>query len=171
MSETFGGLFHFDWHTVVFDLVILVLAFFIALPVGWDRERATRAVGLRTFPLVAVGSAAYVAIGRGALGGDADAHGRILQGLITGLGFLGGGAIIKTTDRVRGTATAASIWSTAAIGAAVAYERLEIAILLSLVNFIALRLLRPFKKIAGGHDERAGAERMGEAKADAAGTP
>lgn len=171
MSDLFGGLFSFDWRTVLYHFVVLAVAFIVALPVGWDRERATRAVGLRTFPLVAVGSAAYVAIARTALGVDANAHARIIQGLITGIGFLGGGAIIKTTDRVRGTATAASIWSTAAIGAAVAYDRLEIAILLSFVNFVALRLLRPFKKLVGGRDERAGSERMGDAKTDAVGTP
>jgi putative Mg2+ transporter-C (MgtC) family protein len=171
VSDVFGDLFAFDWRTVLLHLAVLVLALLIALPVGWDRERATRAVGLRTFPLVAVGSAAYVMIARTALTPDADAQSRIIQGLITGIGFLGGGAIIKTSDRVRGTATAASIWSTAAIGAAVAYEHLEIALLLSAINFIALRLLRPFKKLVGGRGERAGSEPMGEAEADAVGTP
>lgn len=163
----FGALFHFDLGTTAVHLTTLVLAFVITLPVGWDRERATRAVGLRTFPLVAVGAAAYVVVARSALGSDANAQSRIIQGLITGIGFLGGGAILKTSDRVRGTATAASIWSTAAIGAAVAYERLEIAILLSAINFVALRMLGPLRRLAG--NERAGSDRLGDAGSDAAG--
>jgi putative Mg2+ transporter-C (MgtC) family protein len=75
-----------------------------------------------------------------------DSYSRILQGLITGIGFIGGGAILKEDANVRGTATAASIWNTGAIGAAVAFSRYEIAIVLSLINFITLRWLTPIKE-------------------------
>jgi putative Mg2+ transporter-C (MgtC) family protein len=67
-----------------------------------------------------------------------DGEARILQGIITGIGFIGGGAIFKDKDRVAGTASAASIWNTGAIGIAVAFDRFEIAIVLSLLNFITL---------------------------------
>ena len=66
---------------------------------------------------------------------------------MTGIGFIGGGAILKQTDgddgHVRGIATAASIWNVGAIGAAVAVRRLEIAAVLSLANYGILRWLRP----------------------------
>jgi putative Mg2+ transporter-C (MgtC) family protein len=75
-----------------------------------------------------------------------DAEGRVLQGIITGIGFIGGGAILKGDSTVKGTATAASIWNTGAIGIAVAYSRFEIAIVLSLFNFITLRLVGEIKK-------------------------
>jgi putative Mg2+ transporter-C (MgtC) family protein len=70
---------------------------------------------------------------------------RIIQGLITGIGFIGGGAILKQGANVQGTATAASIWSTGAIGGAVAFGRYEIAIVLSIMNFATLRWLTPLK--------------------------
>lgn len=145
-----------DASTSLVHLLTIGIAALLALPVGWDRERASRTMGLRTFPLVAVASCGYVLIARSVLGSESDAaHARIIQGLMTGIGFLGGGAILKHDDRVKGTATAASIWSTAAIGAAVAYGRPDVALILSAVNFVALRLLQPVKKLVGkdGHRE------------------
>lgn len=153
MSVSLRELFAVDGDTLAVHFVTLALAFLVTLPVGWDQERSTRAAGIRTFPLVAVGAAAYVLLGRAILGEGVDAHSRLLQGLITGIGFIGGGAILKTGDRVHGTATAASLWSTAAIGAAVAYGRIEIAVLLSAVNFLALRLLRRLRMKLRGRDE------------------
>ena len=137
-----------DIEELTVHFATIAIAALLALPVGWDRERSSRQMGLRTFPLVAVASAGYVLVASTALGTDSDAaHARIIQGLMTGIGFLGGGAILKTGDRVKGTATAASIWSTAAIGAAVAYHRVDVAILLSATNFLALRVLQPVKKL------------------------
>jgi putative Mg2+ transporter-C (MgtC) family protein len=78
---------------------------------------------------------------------DVQAKARIIQGLITGMGFIGSGAILKTEDRVKGTATAASLWSTGVLGAAVAHEYYEIALLVSGVNFLVLQLFtRLFKE-------------------------
>jgi putative Mg2+ transporter-C (MgtC) family protein len=74
---------------------------------------------------------------------------RALQGLLSGIGFIGGGMIIKKADSVYGLATAASIWSTGAIGAAVAFERLEIAIVVSVLNFAVLRTLTPIVSTDG----------------------
>ena len=70
----------------------------------------------------------------------------MLQGLITGIGFVGGGAILKEGATVKGTATAASIWNAGVIGAAVAMERFEIAIILALLNLFTLRALLPLKQ-------------------------
>lgn len=146
MSGSLRDLFTFDPYELSLNFMTLAVAFVVTLPVGWDQQRSTRAAGIRTFPLVAVGAAAYVLLGRSALGDNPDAHSRLLQGLITGIGFIGGGAILKTRDRVRGTATAASLWSTTAIGAAVAYGEIDVAILLSAMNFVLLRLLRPLRR-------------------------
>ena len=113
------------------------------IAVAWERERATRIMGLRTFPLVAVASCAYVLVAVAVVGTETDAHSRVIQGLMTGVGFIGGGAILKEGVNVRGTATAASVWSVGALGAAVGYGRWEIAVLLSVVTFLTLRLLTP----------------------------
>jgi putative Mg2+ transporter-C (MgtC) family protein len=128
-------------------LVRMVAAFALALPLGWERERADRSAGLRTFPLVAVAACSYILLAN-AMFEDARAQARVLEGVITGVGFLGGGAILKDADRVRGTATAASIWATAGIGAAAGYGRYDIAILLSVICLGTLRLLLPLKNDA-----------------------
>lgn len=153
MSDSLQELFTFDAYVVARHFVTLAIAFLVTLPVGWDQERTTRAAGIRTFPLVAVGAAAYVLLGRDIVGTDPHGQSRIIQGLITGIGFIGGGAILKTGGQVRGTATAASLWSTAAIGAAVGYGRVDIAVLLSGLNFATLRLLRPFRRKLARQDE------------------
>lgn len=134
------------WAQTLADFVKVLIAFVFALPVAWDREYETRIMGLRTFPIVALASCGYVLVAGSVLGHEAPEQARIIQGLMTGIGFLGGGAILKEGANVRGTATAASIWATGALGGAVAYERYEIAIVISLANFLMLRLLTHTKE-------------------------
>lgn len=128
-----------SWTQVGANLLQLGIAFVLTVPLAWDRERSARGPGLRTFPLVAIGSCAFLLIGRSFLEGS-ESHARLLYGLMTGIGFIGGGSILKDRGNVSGTATAASIWNTGAIGAAVAWNRYEIAIALALVNFLLLIL-------------------------------
>jgi putative Mg2+ transporter-C (MgtC) family protein len=112
-----------NWTEIFRDLMSVGVAYVLALPVAWDREKEARSAGLRTFPLVAVASCGYMLLAMSILGSNSDSVSRIVQGLITGIGFIGGGAILKDRGSVRGTATAASIWNTGAIGAAVALRR------------------------------------------------
>ena len=72
---------------------------------------------------------------------------------MTGIGFVGGGAILKSEHRVEGTATAASIWAMGAMGAAVALRRLEIALVLAVVTPATLRWLKPLKRHVDGRDD------------------
>lgn len=139
-----------DVNRIVFVLAPIGAAFVLALPLGWERERAERSAGLRTFPLVAMASCGYIMLTSSVLGNHPEGQARVIEGLITGIGFIGGGAILKSDGTVRGTATAASIWNTGAIGAAVAFGRYEIAILLSVVNFAALRWLQALKPESKG---------------------
>lgn len=134
-----------DWWQAGANLLSVGVAYLLALPVAWDRERNARGAGLRTFPLVAVASCGYVLLATSVFGRESEAQARIVQGLMTGIGFIGGGAILKEGLSVRGTATAASVWNTGAIGACVAYGRYEIAIILSLINFLTFRFLTEFK--------------------------
>ncbi len=133
-----------NWNEVIFNLIHLGAAYLFALPVAFDRETASRGAGLRTFPLVAVAACGYTLVGVSVLD-STDAEARILQGLITGIGFIGGGAILKSKGNVTGTATAASIWTTGLIGIAVAFDRYEVALLLSAITFATLRYVRRFK--------------------------
>jgi putative Mg2+ transporter-C (MgtC) family protein len=84
-----------------------------------------------------------------------DAQTRIIQGLMTGIGFVGGGAIIKAGDQVYGTSTAASIWAMGALGAAVGYGQYEIAVIIGLVTFLTLRLLTSTKNLLIDRDQQA----------------
>lgn len=130
-------LFQFEMGVTVSHLVHLGTAYLLALPLGFNREQSDLGFGLRTFPLVAVVTCGFILVGIdviGSTGGEA----RIIEGIITGIGFIGGGAIITSKDKVKGTSSAASIWNTGAIGMAVAFDRIEIAITLSLLNFITL---------------------------------
>jgi putative Mg2+ transporter-C (MgtC) family protein len=146
-----------DWGLIFSHLAHVAVAYALALPVAWDRERESRSAGLRTFPLVAVSSCGFILLGARALADSPESLSRIVQGLMTGIGFIGGGAILKEGANVRGTATAASIWNTGAIGAAVAFGRYEIAIVLSLINFLTLRWLTPLKQKLKDDDDPRGA--------------
>lgn len=138
--------FSFDWQMMGANFLRLLLAFLFAFPLAWERERKGRHVGLRTFPIVAVASCGYMLIALHTPEATAESVTRALQGLLGGMGFIGGGAILKNNGSVQGLATAASLWSTGAIGAAVAYHHLEIALVLALINFGLLRWLTPLKE-------------------------
>lgn len=130
---------------VVDHTVRLLAAYVIALPIAWNREREARSAGLRTFPLVALASCGYMTVGMQVLDGS-GAESRVIYGIITGIGFIGGGAILKQGANISGTSTAASIWNTGAIGIAVAFDRLEVAIVLSAFNFLTLQYVARLKK-------------------------
>ncbi len=134
-----------NWQIVGSNLAHIAIAYALALPIAWDREAEATSAGLRTFPIVAMAACGFMLIGIDVLD-TTEAQSRVVYGLMTGIGFIGGGAIIKEKDRVTGTATAASIWNTGAIGMSVAYGRYEIAIVLSLVNFLTLLLFSRVKK-------------------------
>ena len=139
--------FPLDWNDETLrDLIKLVAAYVLALPVGWHREKEAHSVGVRTFPLVAMASCGYVILANPVGHFSLDAQSRVLQGLLAGIGFIGGGAILKSEGNVHGTATAASIFNTGVVGAAVATNRYWLAILLSFVNLVTLRLLLPWKQ-------------------------
>lgn len=144
----------FDWAQIARHSWHLLAAYAFALPIALDREAANRTAGLRTFPLVAVAACGYTLVGFSVLG-STDAEARVLQGLITGIGFIGGGAILKSKGNVTGTATAASIWTTGLIGIAVATDRFEIAALLSFITFLTLSLGGWLKDKAHSESENA----------------
>jgi len=136
-----------DWNNETLrDMLKLVIAYALALPVGWHREKEAHSVGVRTFPLVAMASCGYLLMASAPGHFSIDAHSRVLQGLLAGIGFIGGGAILKAEGSVHGTATAASIWNTGVVGAAVATDRYWIAIVLAALNLFTLRVLLPIKQ-------------------------
>lgn len=139
--------FDFDWHMVGVDFLRLLIAFALAVPIGWERTTHGRNLGMRTFPVVAVASCAYMLIAKHLPGATPETMMRALQGLLGGIGFIGGGAILKQgKENVQGLVTAASLWSTGSVGAAVAFDRVELALVLCCTNFFLLRFLRPLTR-------------------------
>ena len=127
-------------------LVAIAIAYLLALPIGWNREKAERSAGLRTFPLVAIACCGLIQAAETFAAGNAEAMARIVEGLIAGIGFIGGGAILQRGDRVQGTATAAALWGTGAIGIAVGIGSLDVAVMLALVTGMTLYFMSPLKR-------------------------
>lgn len=133
--------------------VKLAAAFVLALPAGFTGEKETHSAGLRTFPLVAMASCGYLLLGQPEGLASPEVQSRIVQGLLAGIGFIGGGAILKTESQVHGVATAAGIFCTGVVGAAIAEDRWFTAIVLALITFLGLRYLLPLKvRIASNVD-------------------
>ena len=135
-------------------LVALAIAYLLALPIGWNREQEERSAGLRTFPLVAVATCGFIQAAESMTAETPEAMARIIEGLITGMGFIGGGAILRLENSVKGTATAASLWVTGAIGVAVGLGSLDVAIMLSVATAITLWVLPALKPLTGRADSR-----------------
>jgi putative Mg2+ transporter-C (MgtC) family protein len=117
-----------DAHEAVQVTVRLVAALIAGAVVGLQREHSHAPAGLRTHMLVSMGVTLFVFMGVD-VGMGQDAQSRVLQGIATGVGFLGAGAILKMKDslEVHGLTTAAGIWMTAAIGVAIGFGRLGVA--------------------------------------------
>jgi putative Mg2+ transporter-C (MgtC) family protein len=126
-------------------LAVLMVAYVLALPIAWDRERNERSAGLRTFPLVAIAACGFIQAAEAVTTGSPEATARIVEGIINGVGFIGGGAILVGKASIRGTATAASLWATGAIGVAVGLGAFDIALVLSVATFATLRFMTNFK--------------------------
>jgi putative Mg2+ transporter-C (MgtC) family protein len=138
-----------DQLTFLPHIIALSVAYVLALPIGWDRERHARSAGLRTFPLVALATCAFIQATEQAIANSPEALARIVEGVIVGMGFIGGGAILKQNGAVVGTATAASLWATGAMGLAVGLGAYDVAVTVCVITFLTLKLLPAFKQENG----------------------
>lgn len=143
-----------DWDVGLWSYARIVIAFVIALPIGWERATGRYGPGMRTFPLLSMGSASFVVIAQQAFPNTPDAEARMIQGLVSGVGFIGAGAIVRGRGHVHGIASAVSIWITMAVGMATAYELYGVALLLSMSTLFALRLLIPLSPEPLREEER-----------------
>jgi putative Mg2+ transporter-C (MgtC) family protein len=122
-------------------LIRLTAAVVLGAAIGYERQRAGKAAGMRTHILVMFGTCVFVV---SSYQMSWDGTSRIIQGIITGIGFLGAGAILKSADQqhVQGLTTAASIWITAAIGVTIGVGVLGIAIISTALTLVVLTLLK-----------------------------
>lgn len=124
----------------------LVLSMVAAALIGWERERKQRPAGLRTHILVGMGACLFTLLtfdsyARLVGGGGSLDPMRAIEGIIGGVGFLGGGAILQSRGAVTGLTTAAGIWVVAAIGVAAALGNYQTVLLTTALAWITLQLL------------------------------
>lgn len=125
-------------------LVRLLLTTVLGGLIGLERELTGQPAGFRTHILVALGAAVFTVAGASLPAGATDPT-RIAAQVVTGIGFIGGGAILRSGERVRGITTAASLWLTAAVGLALGLGDYRTAVLGTAVGLLALVALRWFE--------------------------
>lgn len=132
-----------DSKQVAHVIIRLVAAALLGAIVGIQRQTTRKPAGLRTHMLVSLATAAFVVSCSGA-GTSADGLSRVIQGIVTGIGFIGAGSILKLSEQheIRGLTTAASVWMTAAIGVTVGLGSLGIALMLTILALLILGLER-----------------------------
>ncbi len=136
---------NFDLWEVASHLIALAVAYALALPIGWNREHEARSAGLRTFPLVAIASCGFVIVAIRVLGQDLGWSGADHRGSHHRRRLHRRRRGPQARRGTSGTATAASLWATGALGAAVGYGLYDIAAILSIVTFATLQLNTAFK--------------------------
>jgi putative Mg2+ transporter-C (MgtC) family protein len=131
-----------DQRELVRVVVRLLAALALGALVGYQRERMGKAAGLRTHMLVSLGTALLV-ISATESGMTSDGVSRVVQGLVTGIGFLGAGAIMKIREEkeIRGLTTAAGIWMTAAASVAIGLGQIIIGLIAGVLAWIVLGVL------------------------------
>ncbi|MDM7915343.1 MAG: MgtC/SapB family protein [Candidatus Eisenbacteria bacterium] len=138
-------------------LIRVGLALVLALPIGWEREFTRKPAGLRTHLLVSLGCCLFTLIGIDLamrFPGGASDPARIGAQVVTGIGFLGGGAILRWGGAVHGLTTAASIWTTAAIGMAVGSGYYRGAAVAAVAAYIVLVVVERWERRFAGTKRR-----------------
>ena len=134
-----------DWLEIT---IRLICALFFGAAIGFERELKNKAAGLRTHMLVSLGSATFVLIPILLNNNHHDAFSRVIQGIATGIGFLGAGEIWLDSQlpgkksRVHGLTTAAAIWVTAALGVAAGFGLWKLGLIVTLLSWFILRLIK-----------------------------
>ncbi|MEJ0040176.1 MAG: MgtC/SapB family protein [Gammaproteobacteria bacterium] len=147
-------------------LLRLLMAFACGAVIGLNREFHRKSAGFRTFALVSTGSAIVVIVMQGS--GGPDAVSRVIQGILTGIGFLGAGVIFRreTPSKVSGLTTAAAVWLTAGLGVASGLGQYPVAIAGTVISLLLLLLGGPFERLITGNRKKNGPE-PGEGPEDA----
>ena len=128
--------------------VRLVVALLLGAVIGWERELQRMPAGFRTHALVSLGSAIFTVISAYAFTGPASDPTRVAAQIVSGIGFLGGGAILHYGGTVRGLTTAASLWAVAAVGMAAGAGLFVIATVSAVLVIVALEVFQRLERVA-----------------------
>ncbi|MEM5812886.1 MAG: MgtC/SapB family protein [Candidatus Aenigmatarchaeota archaeon] len=128
---------------ILYDTFLILIALLLSSIIGWEREKRHKPAGLRTHVLVCISACALVIITKNHIPND---YARIIQGIITGVGFIGAGSIIAQRKQVVGITTAASILFVAVLGIVIGLGEILLATFLTILSFLILRYLRLLEK-------------------------
>jgi putative Mg2+ transporter-C (MgtC) family protein len=130
-----------DWIFVGHITLQLILACVLGGIIGWEREQHRRPAGLRTHMLICLGAALMTILSK-SMGGNGD-PGRIAAQIVSGVGFIGAGTILRQGNAIRGLTTAASLWSVAAIGMAIGFGQpfYMVAVIATVIVYITLEVV------------------------------
>lgn len=148
LEELLSGLW--DGRRLAQVLIRLTAATLLGAVIGIQRQRAGKPAGLRTHMLVMVGTTVFV-LACTSTGMSLDGVSRVIQGIVTGIGFIGAGSILKLDQErnIQGLTSAAGVWMTAAVGVAVGLGSLGVAILSTVFTLIILSLAKRFEPRIG----------------------
>ena len=135
------------------DVLSVILAAVFGAAIGLERELSGKAAGLRTNILICVGAAVFAILSR-YMAADQDSLTRIASGVVTGIGFLGAGAIIQDRGGVHGMTTAATIWVVASVGMACGARYYALAILTTLITVAVLLVLKAAERPLGHYHKK-----------------
>jgi putative Mg2+ transporter-C (MgtC) family protein len=124
----------------------LLLAAALGAVIGFERELRQKEAGLRTNMLITMGTALFTIMSMELAAGPGDDRTRVASQIVTGIGFLGGGAILHEKGSVKGLTTAATIWMNAAIGMAAGTGRYGLAVVATVITLLTLSALFPFER-------------------------
>ena len=127
--------------------VRLVAALLLGAVIGWERELQRMPAGFRTHALVSLGAAIFTVISAHALTGEGSDPTRIAAQIVSGIGFLGGGAILHHGGTVRGLTTAASLWAVAGVGMAAGAGLYVLAAMSALLVIIGLEVFQRLEHV------------------------
>ncbi|HXV98721.1 MAG TPA: MgtC/SapB family protein [Anaerolineae bacterium] len=131
-----------DTRALIRIIVRLLASTLLGAVIGYQRESVGKPAGLRTHILVSLGTTAFV-LACFEAGMSSDGLSRVIQGIVTGIGFIGAGSILKLSEErdIQGLTTAAGIWMTAAVGVAVGLGMLGVALLSTFLTLVTLALM------------------------------
>ena len=138
-----------DWPVFWDDVLRIGVAALLGGALGLERELKGHWAGLRTHMMVSIGCAIFVLGGLAVVGDQKDALTRVLQGIASGIGFLGAGTILKLDQKqeIKGLTTASSIWLAAALGSVAGLGEYAIAVAAAVISLFVLGVLGPVEKL------------------------
>lgn len=124
-----------DWQLELMFALRAVVAAFLGGFIGWERQWHARQAGIRTYASVSLGACVFALVSSHIPGAEPS---RLAANVVTGIGFLGAGIILRDRGKTVGLTTAATVWTTAAVGVAVGFGMYLLALLTSAIVFAVL---------------------------------